>query len=33
LYDADGRLVDFVGGAIPEDALRARLAQLYNVSA
>lgn len=30
-YDAQGNLVDFVGGALPEDDLRARLRTLYGV--
>lgn len=31
-YDADGNLVDFVGGALPEDDLRDRLRALYGVA-
>jgi thiol-disulfide isomerase/thioredoxin len=31
-YDAQGRLVDLARGALPEDALRDRLRQLYGVS-
>lgn len=30
-YDARGRLVDFAGGALPEEALRRKLRQLYDV--
>ncbi|MGH2685528.1 MAG: TlpA family protein disulfide reductase, partial [Actinomycetota bacterium] len=30
-YDAEGNLVDFVGGALDEANLRARVAQLYGV--
>lgn len=30
-YDARGRLVDVAGGALPEDALRQKLRQLYDV--
>lgn len=30
-YDANGRLVDFVGGALPDDALRQKLRRLYGV--
>lgn len=31
-YDGDGRLVDVARGALPEDALRTRLHQLYGVA-
>lgn len=30
-YDADGRLLDVAGGALPEDALSERLRELYGV--
>lgn len=30
-YDAEGKLVDFVGGALPESALRDRVRALYGV--
>lgn len=30
-YDEDGRLIDFVGGALPENALLHKLRQLYDV--
>ena len=30
-YDARGRLVDFAGGALPEEALRRKLRQLYDL--
>lgn len=31
-YDDQGRLVDFAGGALPEEALREKLRQLYGVN-
>lgn len=30
-YDADGKLVDLVGGALPEEALRERIRGLYGI--
>lgn len=30
-YDSNGRLVDFAGGALPDDVLRQKLQQLYGV--